>query len=68
MKDGNGKELKVGDRVWAFDFDGTKCYGVLCENDYPMTSADYPYYIKYDDGAENLVVDFSLVWKAETPA
>lgn len=63
--DGNDEIVKVGDRVYSFDFDGTACYGVLCKNkDNPEVSQ---FYIQYDDGEDCAVLDISIVFKSDEP-
>ena len=55
--------LSENDRVYVYDFDGTKYYGVLLKNtEYPHVSE---YYIKYDDGQELAVLDMEQVYKED---
>jgi hypothetical protein len=60
VKNIRGEVFKQGDRVYAFDLDSTKVYGILYENDHKEVSE---WYVKYDDGAECAVLDFDVLWK-----
>jgi hypothetical protein len=53
-------ELKSGDRVYSFDLDSSKVYGILLKNDTGLSE----WMIRYDDGEECAVLDLSLVFKA----
>jgi hypothetical protein len=55
-----GNELKSGDRVYSFDLDSSKVYGILLKNDTGLSE----WMIRYDDGEECAVLDLSLVFKA----
>jgi hypothetical protein len=55
-------KLQEGDRVYSFDFDGSRVYGIIYKNkEYPEVSE---WYIAYDDGKENAVLDINQVFKA----
>lgn len=61
MIDGNGKEVKEGERVATFDIDGSMVYGTLHRNvEFPHVS---DYYVKFDDGEECAVLDMDLIFK-----
>jgi hypothetical protein len=60
--DGNGNQLKEGDRVYVFGINYDEAYhGVLKRNiEYPHIS---DWYVAYDNGEELIVLDFSQVYK-----
>ncbi len=51
-----------GDRVYSYDFDGSKVYGTIHKN--TDNSEVSEWYIKYDDGKELAVLDLTTVFKA----
>jgi len=52
-----------GERVWCYDFDGSKVQGSIHRNtDHPDVS---DWYIKYDDGHECAVLDENSVNKVK---
>ena len=53
------QEFKEGQRVYAFDIDGSKCYGTLHKNTEYQNISEW--YIAYDDGHECAVLDIGTV-------
>ena len=56
MKDANGLELNVNDRVKTFEFGGW-VEGIICKNEHPKTKDKFYYSTKWDDGEETLLLD-----------
>ena len=59
--DGNGILLNKGDKVFAFDIDGSKQKGILIKGKTCRGEDDW--YVHYEDGEDCLVIEFSTLWK-----
>ena len=58
-----GEVFTEGNRVFAYDFDNSKVYGIIYENRGHKDISEW--YVKYDDGAECAVLDIDFLWKSE---
>jgi hypothetical protein len=58
--DGNGVELNIGDRAFAYDFTGEKVFGRFEDNEYKHVSE---WAVAYDDGETCAVLDLRQLWK-----
>lgn len=59
--DGDNKVLHDGDRVFTYDFDGTRVYGTLRINEDYLEVSEW--YVEYDDGEDYAVLDFNFIFK-----
>lgn len=59
--DALGNKLNAGDRVFCYDIDGSKQYGILQPNEYKHVS---DWCVFYDDGEDCAVLDFNSLFKA----
>ncbi len=61
MTNDRGENFEAGDRVYAFDFDGSIQHGTLMDNtEYPEVSK---HYVLYDDGEECAVLSYDFLFK-----
>lgn len=59
---GDGEVLHPQDRVYSYDIDSKRYYGILQLNDdHPEVSE---WYVEYDDGNECAVLQPNLIFKA----
>lgn len=57
----DGTKVNVGDRIIAYDIDGSQVFGTVAYDEDSM----FQWYAIFDDGKEYAILDFNYIYKPE---